>query len=246
MRAALSEHIDLNDELDHLGLYLVHNNYSMYAATRFGSKDGNTALTFNGFRTPIDDYYRAVLHGESPTSPRQEMPLRITELIEFLSKCNIAGRAELASFVVGMDMKFRGQISDYIGEQLRSNEQLGTPRPLSTHGNVRLTLFSWSPSVPRNADVALHHTQAVHASQHECDRVLLELTYSGAGRLEDVQWRRVNFDGMSGPEIDRLRRAGVAIREGRLASAMRLRGKIGPNELCPCGSGKKYKRCCRP
>ena len=22
--------------------------------------------------------------------------------------------------------------------------------------------------------------------------------------------------------------------------------KIGPNEPCPCGSGKKYKRCCRP
>ena len=20
--------------------------------------------------------------------------------------------------------------------------------------------------------------------------------------------------------------------------------KIGPNELCPCGSGKKYKKCC--
>jgi len=22
--------------------------------------------------------------------------------------------------------------------------------------------------------------------------------------------------------------------------------KVGPNEPCPCGSGKKYKRCCRP
>ncbi|MBQ1272611.1 MAG: SEC-C domain-containing protein, partial [Clostridia bacterium] len=20
--------------------------------------------------------------------------------------------------------------------------------------------------------------------------------------------------------------------------------KVGPNELCPCGSGKKYKKCC--
>lgn len=20
--------------------------------------------------------------------------------------------------------------------------------------------------------------------------------------------------------------------------------KIGPNDLCPCGSGKKYKKCC--
>ena len=21
--------------------------------------------------------------------------------------------------------------------------------------------------------------------------------------------------------------------------------KVGPNDLCPCGSGKKYKKCCR-
>jgi uncharacterized protein YecA (UPF0149 family) len=25
---------------------------------------------------------------------------------------------------------------------------------------------------------------------------------------------------------------------------VRINKKIGPNELCPCGSGKKYKKCC--
>jgi len=24
----------------------------------------------------------------------------------------------------------------------------------------------------------------------------------------------------------------------------RVSGKIGPNDPCPCGSGKKYKNCC--
>lgn len=32
------------------------------------------------------------------------------------------------------------------------------------------------------------------------------------------------------------RRFGIAVREGVV--------KIGRNESCPCGSGKKYKRCC--
>ena len=31
MRAANSEHVDLNDEMDHLGLYIAQNNYSKYA-----------------------------------------------------------------------------------------------------------------------------------------------------------------------------------------------------------------------
>lgn len=26
---------------------------------------------------------------------------------------------------------------------------------------------------------------------------------------------------------------------------IRTTSKIGPNEDCPCGSGKKYKKCCR-
>lgn len=30
------------------------------------------------------------------------------------------------------------------------------------------------------------------------------------------------------------------------ASPARVAVKIGPNELCTCGSGRKYKRCCRP
>lgn len=25
----------------------------------------------------------------------------------------------------------------------------------------------------------------------------------------------------------------------------RVRPKVGANELCPCGSGKKFKKCCR-
>jgi uncharacterized protein len=28
------------------------------------------------------------------------------------------------------------------------------------------------------------------------------------------------------------------------AEPQRSSGKIGRNELCPCGSGRKYKRCC--
>lgn len=34
------------------------------------------------------------------------------------------------------------------------------------------------------------------------------------------------------------------MRGGRPAQ-IRTEPKIGRNELCPCGSGKKYKRCCQ-
>lgn len=48
---------------------------------------------------------------------------------------------------------------------------------------------------------------------------------------------------ITGPFEDRLHERRVTV----LSSALpvrRAQAKIGPNEPCPCGSGKKYKRCC--
>ncbi|HUT43583.1 MAG TPA: SEC-C metal-binding domain-containing protein [Desulfobacterales bacterium] len=30
----------------------------------------------------------------------------------------------------------------------------------------------------------------------------------------------------------------------RVSGPLLLPKKIGPNEVCPCGSGKKFKKCC--
>ncbi|MDW2054860.1 SEC-C metal-binding domain-containing protein [Vibrio sp. 506] len=37
---------------------------------------------------------------------------------------------------------------------------------------------------------------------------------------------------------------GVNVREQRQPHNKRERGKVGRNERCPCGSGKKFKKCC--
>jgi hypothetical protein len=55
MRAAHSELVDVNDELDHLGLYLRENNYSMYVSNLMQSEPAR--LMFTGYQTPIDEYY---------------------------------------------------------------------------------------------------------------------------------------------------------------------------------------------
>jgi len=37
---------------------------------------------------------------------------------------------------------------------------------------------------------------------------------------------------------------GVKMPASKPQQARRMLPKIGRNELCPCGSGKKYKKCC--
>jgi hypothetical protein len=82
------------------------------------------------------------------------------------------------------------------------------------------------------------------AANSESSRHLLELEYTSTGVLSEVYWQRVDFTGLSDVEMVQLQAAGRALREQRVVAAQK-RGKIGPNEKCPCGSARKYKRCHR-
>src|ERR1022692_2233457 len=243
MRAAHSELVDLNDEIDHLGLYVCENNYSQYAAKIVGEQMARLNLT--GYSTPIDKYYDAIVRGQPATPPRQSMPQRITEIVGFLANSEMTGRSELASFLLDGGGDTRAKLAAAIDQQLRDNVELRRARPLSTYGDMRLTLFSGPPAAPRQAASAVEHTRVVMLGSGENSRPLVELEYAGEGVLKAVHWQHLDVAGLSSAELDRLRAEGAALRQRRVLAVRRQR-KIGPNELCPCGSGRKYKRCCRP
>ncbi|MEX1153883.1 YecA family protein [Parvibaculum sp.] len=242
MNAAQSELVDLLDEMDHLGLYVKENNYAMYAANLIGP---NTAkLQFDGYRTPIDEYYSAVIRGEPAVAPRQEMPKRIAEILEFLSKSQKPRRSEIASFLLDAAGDHRATIARLIDEQIKGNAEIGRPKPFSTYGDHAFTLWVWSPPVQRDAVFALKHTMAVIAAAHEDIRLMLELECDTKGRVVDIHWSHARLDGLSEGERAEIEEAGARLRRQRVAAAMKDH-KVGVNEPCPCGSGKKFKKCCR-
>jgi len=244
MRASCSKLVDLNDEMDHLGLYIVQNNYSQFADELVGSNN-HTELTLNGYRTPIDEYYSSIVRGDPLPLPKQEMPRRLTEIINFLASSTVPYRSKVASFLLDMAGDFRTKLNTGIEQLLRENVSLRRPRPLSTSNDIRLTLVCWSPPVLRQAAFAVEHTKAVMISNNETSRSLIELEYTEQGELTDVHWQQISLGILSKMEIDRLRPAATRLKRHRL-SDVKKQYKIGPNDPCPCGSGKKYKRCCRP
>ena len=90
MVAAHSQLVDLFDEMDHLGLYLENNNYSMYAKELGVSI--NDKLVFVGYRKKINDYYSSRIRGESVETPEQETPDRLSEIVRVLAASNKEGR----------------------------------------------------------------------------------------------------------------------------------------------------------
>ncbi len=63
--------------------------------------------------------------------------------------------------------------------------------------------------------------------------------------LEDLQTRGRLGSGRSlGRYLGALKEAFLAATPGQVQTFTRPGAKIGRNEPCPCGSGKKYKKCC--
>ncbi len=239
VRAGRSDKVDLNDEMDHFGMYITENNYTQYAEELSENAD---KMHFDGYVTPINEYFSAVLVGDAPPKPRQKMPHRIAEIVDLLGSSNEPHRAELSSFILNGAGDWRDTLASSIENALKENRELKRARPLSSYGGMEMTQFVWSPDAPRNAEGAIEHTRVVMLADNKTDRRLVEFEYNEDGELFGAHLRNVTLVGVPAAEIERLRAEGVSLQQRRIENAQ-AKGKIGRNDQCPCGSGKKWKKC---
>ena len=74
-------------------------------------------------------------------------------------------------------------------------------------------------------------------------RDLLTLEYDPAGNLVAVCLRRINIADLCVDE-QKVSAMNEVICKRVLSRVIREHGVPGRNDQCPCGSGKKYKKCC--
>ena len=241
-----SDIIQMDDELDHLGLYLKHNHYSTCAAKIQGNSDAR--VNFTGYRAEIDKFFRKRIDNPKYPCPlKQDAPSRLVEIVDWLATSSKAGRAKMTSYLLDLCGDERNRIAKYIDSELALQPTTRRPKPCSNHGGniISYTIFCYTDKwAPRNTGVALSHTKEVMILGNEAKRLLLELSYAGNGALQDVEWTWVDRSSISSAELASLEVKAEELRRTRIKSAKPTRGKIGRNDPCPCGSGKKYKRCC--
>jgi hypothetical protein len=246
MRAFRSDVVQVNDELDHLGLYLEHNHYSLHAEELRG--ESNARIAFNGYTTEIDKFFHArLLDPKTPCLLKQKTPRRLLEIVEFLVRTNFQGRSRVASFLLDFSGDWRKRLSREIDEELARQPATRRPKPMSSHGGVNLTVYCWTPhSLPRNSELDLAHARTVLLIHGDSERLMLELVFDGNGLLREVDWQWISKAGIPAHLLSQLETEVEKLRQKRVANTKAEQGKIGRNEPCPCGSGRKYKKCCLP
>jgi hypothetical protein len=242
MRAFCSELIRTDDELDHLGLYIKHNVYTEYAKDH-KKKD---LLIWHGYRSEIDAFFAdKLIDSTTKCLIKQKMPYRLEEIVNLLKESRKPGRRKITSTILDTSGEWRTSIAAKIDETLSQQSKLHIAKPLSAHGGQNITLFCWQQGIlERDEKLALEHTYTAMLAAREGERILLELIYDSAGNLTDEFFAFLRADTIPVDELEALKMKADKLRIRRINAAKETRGKIGQNDQCPCGSGKKYKKCC--
>ena len=242
MRAFNSVIIQTEDELDHLGLYLKHNIYTQHAK----NLNPSGKLIWHGYRSDVDRYFSKKLHDLNTVSRlRQNMPRRLKDIVDFLAKTALPKRSSVSSLLLNCAGDTRGNVTSGIDEMLKVQTEIQRPKPLSTYGDIKITLFCWQDGLlERKKNFAIDHARAAMMVTQDKERLLLELSFDTSERLIDVNYTFLRFDDIPKSEVDKLEALAEQLRLTRIQKAKQHGGKVGRNDYCPCGSGMKYKRCC--
>lgn len=235
--------IALNDELDHLGMYISHNMYSITAA-EFPAEH---RVNWHGFRKDLDDYFCRLYQPElNPIKPIQDIPNEITEILQLLDQEIEKNKIDVAHFLLNMSSEAKEDFCKVVNHALRRQSEIGRMVVMSAFGEIKYCLFVSTPGIKiMKMEERKDYVLSAILSDETMPIMWINLDYDKDGNLIDVKGKECNYCDIPVSEIDRLKEMGVENAKSRIVSFERQNHrKVGRNELCPCGSGKKYKNCC--
>lgn len=169
-------------------------------------------------------------------------------MILYLENNPINNKVEKANFLLDFTIEFKEQITNSIDYTFERQKELGTMIGMNSWGG---TPYSYSAFVnhPGIKKMTFKEKEDYTLSSllwnEEENRILLDIFFDKKQNLQKVEFNKYQRDEIEGEEIERLRKMGEDNANKRIAQYMKRNpGKIGRNEVCPCGTGKKYKKCC--
>ena len=246
LRAQSCEQLNLNDELDHLGMYIEHNLYAQYAEEGFSASGAK--LDFIGYRTPIDEYFQnlLIMPDETPSPLCQRIPAKINEIINYVESQDLdRDLIQLCLYLLDCAGETRDDISDSINCSLLKLRELRRTVYISTQGDVRISIACWNSSIYRpQPKHFINHVYTDLVAQDQNDRHALQLYFNDKEEIVDATWEHLSINDLNDAQKNAFYLKANELREQRVKSYTSKSGKIGRNQKCPCGSNLKYKKCC--
>lgn len=230
------------DEFDHLGLYIDRNLYALDPSQYGDAKK----VIWQGFRKDLDQYFNLLFANPSAAEkPIQNMPVQIAEIIEYLERDISPEKIRLAHYLLDLSSDARKNLAEQIEYALKRQRELNHAVPATAFGDIKYCAFISIPGViPYPVQAQLDYTYAAASRNENVPAMWISLEYDDKNRLLSANGKKCFFTDLTGDDIERIRCMGQQKARDWVLQYKMNYGKIGRNDYCPCGSGKKYKFCC--
>lgn len=244
--ATQEKKLALNDELDHLGMYISHNCYTFQTDLA----PQNTYLHFYGYREELDKYFCSLYHPQlHPNKPLPNIPDLFLRILKYLEVEDIDNKVEISNFFLDFASDAKEEFCEQVKYALKRQLETKHMTAISASGtgnSLRYTCFVSQPGILLlSTDEKRRYVLSSLIWNQDPERVLLDFYFNEKELFCKLIFKRFTAKDISEDEFEELNA------EGKQRATMRMEkykanhhGKIGRNQLCPCGSGKKYKKCC--
>jgi len=241
---ALKSNLSFNDEIDHLALYFKYNCYVE------AFKDIESyKITIGSHKEEIDTYYhnKYVLDDKNKLiKPHQKIPVRIKEIINILDRQNKSGYTKISKYL--LDLGYEREDVEYLLERaLLRQKEIFNLMPLHLHDKIAISFILYQDGILYENQKDM--TKQIYANMiitdiEECN--CIKLYYDKNDILYNIESYYYKLSDLSTTERKETNKYVEWLKHNRLKMYIKNNGisKIGRNEQCPCGSGKKYKMCC--
>lgn len=232
----------MNDEFDHLGLYIDRNLYALNPS-QYGDVK---SIFWQGFRQSLDEYFNLLFVNPSAAKkPSQNIPKEISEILDYLGRDVSPEKIHLAHYLMDLASTGKENLAKQIRYALKRQRELNHTVPLTAFGDTKYCVFISMPGILQYPiQEQLDYTYAAASRNEETPVMWISLEYDSQNRLISAKGKKCLFSELSGDNIERIRCMGNKKARDWILQYKMTHGKIGRNDYCPCGSGKKYKFCC--
>lgn len=232
----------MSDELDHLGLYIDRNCYALNP-----SQYGDVKTVFmNGFRQELDMYFSMLYCNPSmAVKPVQDIPKELLDIIRFIEKRITPEGIAFANFLLDLCTETKKDLASQIQYALKRQRELMYTTPMVAFGDMKYCCFVSIPGIDNCTNQqCFDYTFAAASRNKDVPVMCILLEYDNRNTLVSAQGKLCCFSDVPSGDIERIVNLGCEKAKHWVLAHKKSKGKIGRNEYCPCGSGKKYKHCC--
>jgi len=230
------------DELDHLGAYLETNAY-----TRWTADFAAHMVALVGYRGRLDTYFADEWEtGALGAPPNQPLSPVLRAIIAALERGAPRGFLAAGAALLDLNADARRTLGDAILES-RGKVSADSPSRVITARFQEIMIFVAviaDVTPPPDRRIYVKHAIALLAASKERRAQLLECWMTDDGQVTRAGCEILDLDSLPTWRVERSRHEGRDIAAGRFRQAKLDGIKLGRNDRCLCGSGKKYKQCC--